>query len=158
MKTFNIEQREAYQEKVNKDRKELASKLPKEEQDKIAAIEAATDILVKASVPAYVLGLVNLLSEKYPTLLQYNSLGPMLKADSEGNPDKESLIRTHLCNKFLVIHTIQIMMGMNCVGKNAKKSVEQTLNEMYNIYQHYAHGTDPILDKLEEIVDNTPPS
>ena len=151
MKRFNIEQREAYQEKVNESRKELVAKLPKEEQDKIAAIEAATDILVKAKVPGYVFGMANIFSEKYPTVLQYNTLGTMLTANSSGHPDKESLIRAHVVNKNLIVHIVQMMMGMNVTNKDSKKSAEQAVAEIYNIYQHYAHGTDPVLDELEKL-------
>ena len=90
-KIQNLEQREAEQDKVNRERDAFIESLPDDEKAKFKAVEKAVRILIKAEVPFYLFPRLDSLQFKgKKQIWQWNSLAALMKYDSNDKLTAES--------------------------------------------------------------------
>lgn len=148
---FSLEQFEAVQARKNTENSKLFETLNEEERSKIRAIEDATNVLLKAGIPAYIFAIGNNLGGKYPEVIQYNTVGALVKENSNGKMSKESKITNHLILKGVSCHLLNILMGIGCGYKEPQRTLHEAINIIYSLYYFKDNSQDPNLENLEKL-------
>ena len=147
----NLEQLEALQVKKNAQNAEEFETLTEDQKQKFLAVKEATEILVKAKIPAYIFALLDVKSETRPRCYQYNTLGTMNTTLEIGFMDKASKKRNHLLNRGIVLSMMNLLSGKWCGQVLKEETIKETVNFIYNIYRYAENGQDPWCDNIDKL-------
>lgn len=140
MNPVNQEHKEAEQFAADKVREDFVKSLPKDAQDKFAAVQQAVEILVKANLKFYLFPMLPHGNNKdKDTVWQWNSMIANLKYDELGKPTKESSEENASYHAALFYQFFNLFKGSS--GKKTYSDAMSVWGDVFhaNYVKHYEY-------------------